>query len=254
MSSDWPAGTGRLILTETDSTNAEALRRLEGLAAPAWILALHQSAPRGRRGRAWEMPEGNFAASLLCRPAGSVAQAALLSFVAALALRDALAALTGQGAALALKWPNDVLLNGGKVAGILLESGGSGGRVDHLVIGIGVNLMAAPAPEAVEPGALRPTSVRAETGSVIAPTELLDALAPAFAAREAAYAAGGFAPIRDAWLARAARVGETITARTSRSSRTGLFRTMDESGALVLDTADGLHAIAAADIYFQDGP
>ncbi len=101
MSGEWPAGTGRILLDETDSTNAEALRRAGELAPPAWILAHRQTAGRGRRGRPWRMPEGNFAATLLCHPPQRPAQAALLSFVAALALHDALAEATGPAARLA---------------------------------------------------------------------------------------------------------------------------------------------------------
>src|SRR6187431_982931 len=117
----WPAGVGREILETVDSTNAEALRRAEaGETGPLWLLARRQTAARGRRGRAWASPEGNFAASFLLRPPG---QPALRSFVAALGLHDAMVALTGRADLLALKWPNDVLLAGGKVAGILLETG-----------------------------------------------------------------------------------------------------------------------------------
>ncbi len=112
------------------------------------------------------------------------ATVALRSFAAALALRDAFVALTGLPQAFTLKWPNDVLLNGQKVAGILLEASG-----DVLAIGIGVNLIAAPPPEAVEPGAVTPVSLLSETGLRITPEAFLDALAPAYAAREAPSAA-----------------------------------------------------------------
>ena len=250
MSSEWPAGTGRVLLEETDSTNSEALRRVDALTPPAWIFARRQSAARGRRGRRWEMPEGNFAASLICRPPESVAGAALLSFVAALALHDALVAVSGRADHLALKWPNDVLLNGGKVAGILLESAGTGARPDRLVIGIGANLAAAPDAAALEPGAARPTSVAAETGLALDPLEFLTPLAAAHAARAATFAREGFGPIREAWLARAARLGETVTARAGRAVETGRFVALDATGALVLDTPGGRRAIAAADIFF----
>jgi BirA family biotin operon repressor/biotin-[acetyl-CoA-carboxylase] ligase len=124
---------------------AEGARQAPSLSGPTWICALEQTAARGRRGRAWANPPGNFAASLVLRPEGAPGHAALRSFVAALALRDAFLAAGAPEAALSLKWPNDVLLNGGKVAGILLESIGAGGRIDSLIIGIGVNLAAAPA-------------------------------------------------------------------------------------------------------------
>jgi BirA family biotin operon repressor/biotin-[acetyl-CoA-carboxylase] ligase len=245
----WPQGTGRLILDRIDSTNAEAARRAAGLAAPCWILAHRQLAGRGRRGRVWVMPEGNFAATLFLRPDAAPDRIALRSFAAALALREALAA-AAPGADLALKWPNDVLLSGGKVAGILLESTAPARGPGHLCIGIGVNLAAAPDPGALEPGALAPVSLRAATGVTIAPEAFLDLLAPALARWEARLVAEGFVPLRDAWLAAAARLGQTITARTGSRSRTGRFRTIDDDGNLILDTAAGPERIAAAEIFF----
>lgn len=196
------------------------------------------------------MPPGNFAASLVLRPEGLAAQVALRSFVAALALRDALAEVTGRPEALALKWPNDVLLNGGKVAGILLESAGTAGRIDTLIIGIGVNLATAPAAADLEPGALAPVSVAGETGVAVAPDAFLDRLAAAYDHWERLFVQQGFAPIRTAWLAQAARLGESLTARTPRDSVTGIFTDVDSDGQLVLETAHGPRKIAAADIFF----
>jgi len=240
----------RHLLAEVDSTNSEAARLAPGLTQPTWIMARRQTAARGRRGRVWVSPEGNFAATLVMRPTGPLAESALRSFVAALALADALAALCGPGATIGLKWPNDVLLNGGKVAGILLESAGAGGHVSHLIVGVGVNLIAAPPPEAVEPGAMTPVSVLGETGMRLTPDDMLCALAVAFARRESQFATYGFAPIRTAWLARAARLGQAITARTMTETITGAFATIGEDGSLILDTAGGRRALPAADVFF----
>lgn len=251
MTAGWPDGVARHILPRTDSTNAEAFRLAPRLSGPAWILARAQTAGRGRRGRAWEMPEGNFAATLVFRPRGGPGQAGLISFVAALALDDALTAVCGPRARLAIKWPNDVLLNGGKVAGILLESQGQGTDLDALAVGIGVNLAAAPERARLEPEALPPVSVLEETGHVVAPEDFLDLLAPAFARWLAQFETYGFAPIRTAWLARAARLGETITARTGTLSRDGRFDGIDERGNLILTTSAGREAIPAADVFFQ---
>ncbi|MBI1217702.1 MAG: biotin--[acetyl-CoA-carboxylase] ligase [Rhodobacteraceae bacterium] len=252
MSTDatWPEGVARHVLGQTDSTNAEAARLAPALSGPAWIMAHRQTAARGRRGRAWSMPEGNFAATLVMRPRERPEVVALRSFVASLALFDAFVAVSGRAEPFALKWPNDVLLNGGKVAGILLESVGQGAGVAHLAIGIGVNLVAAPGADQVEPGALRPVSLLEETGARVTAEEFLDALAAAYAAWEAIFAAQGFAPIRTAWLARAARIGQPITARTGSDSITGTFETVDDSGALVLQTARGPRAIPAAEVFF----
>ncbi len=246
----WPNGYGRRVLAEVDSTNAEAARLAGDLAGPTWIMARHQTAARGRLGRGWSMPEGNFAATLVMHPEEPADQVALRSFVAALALNDAVVAVTGRAEGLSLKWPNDVLLNGGKFAGILLESAGSGGRTGHLMIGIGVNLRHAPQQAEVEEGALRPVSLLSELGVDVDPEVFLDHLAAAYAGWESQFVTFGFAPIREAWLARAARLGEVITARTGTTETTGTFETVDEAGQLVLKTRDGRQAIPAADVFF----
>lgn len=248
---DWPAGYGRIVLDEVDSTNAEAARRAPGLAGPTWILGLRQTAGRGRRGRPWADQAGNFAATLSMRPQETPDRMALRSFVAALALHDALAAVTGQPQGLSLKWPNDVLLNGGKLSGILLESAGQGRRLGHFAIGIGVNLLHAPDAGAVEPGAVRPVSLLGEAGLRVTPEELLAVLARAYADREAQFVACGFGPIRAAWLARAARLGEEIVARTARGETQGRFETVDAAGNLVLSVRGGRVAIPAAEVFFR---
>ncbi len=243
---DWPEGYGRVILEEVDSTLDEARRRHPTTAAPTWILARRQKAGRGRRGRAWIQPAGNFAATLLLPDAGPPAQAALRSFVAALAVADALA---GLGVETRLKWPNDVLLDGGKLAGILLEGLPGGG----LAVGIGVNLAAAPEPEAVEPGALAPVALTPARGVAVAPPDFLTLLARAWAAREASLARLGFAPIRTAWKARAARLGQEIRVRLPQETLSGIFKDVDAAGQLVLSTGSGLRRIAAGEVFLEGG-
>ncbi|MFZ9131933.1 MAG: biotin--[acetyl-CoA-carboxylase] ligase [Gemmobacter sp.] len=244
----WPAGVGLHRCGVIDSTNAEAARIASaGAPGPVWIIAEAQSAGRGRRGRGWQSPPGNFAATLLMRPEGPPAAAALMGFVAATALR---AALAGAGVAgLALKWPNDVLLGGRKLSGILLESAGSGAAVHHLAIGIGVNLVAAPPPEALEPGATPATSLLEATGIVLKPEALLARLAPEIAARTEALGRAGFAPIRAEWLAHAAGIGAPIRARTARTTHEGRFETIDATGALILATESGPLALSAAEVF-----
>ena len=184
------------------------------------------------------------------KPTEAIDLIALRSFAAALALRDACIAVTNLPNAFALKWPNDVLLNGGKLAGILLESAGSGQATHHLAIGIGVNLIASPDATQVEPGATPPVNLLAETGLRITPEAFLNHLAPAFAHWEAQLTTHGFAPLRSEWLAHAARLGETITARTGTISHLGRFETIDHTGALVLHTQAGRMTIPAADVFF----
>lgn len=215
------------------------------LQGPAWILAVEQTAARGRRGRAWSTPNGNFAGTLIMKRTGSAADAALRSFVASLALREAFVAVTGREDAFALKWPNDVLLHGGKVAGILLETLG-----DHLVIGIGVNLSHAPHADQVEAGAVMPVSLRGALGLDIAPQDFLTSLAAAYSRLETQFCTYGFGPIRTAWMSHAARVGEVVTARTMRDEAVGVFEDVDAAGNLILNTAKGRVAVTAADVYF----
>ena len=214
---------------------AEAARRAPTLRRPTWIMARTQTAGRGRRGRSWMGSSGNLAATLIYKPHAAPAEAALRSFLAANALFEALEIYVGRDK-LSLKWPNDVLLQGGKVAGILLESSGQGGCVDWLSIGIGVNLRHTP--EAVQDATFAPTSLKAAGGWDVEPIDFLATLANAYAAQEALYMTKGFGRIRESWLKNAARLGEIITARTSQTEITGIFDTIDENGNLVLTILD----------------
>ena len=239
-----------------DSTNAEAMRRAPDLTGPCWFMAQEQTAGRGRRARAWASPRGNLYATLLLHPMEPPQTVALRSFVAAIALREALVTHGVPSDALALKWPNDVLLDGGKVAGILLESQtamgswGQGPRVTALAIGIGVNLIRHPEVTAVEPGAVPPVSVLSKTGLRVGAGYFLTALAHAYDHWETQFTTQGFAPIRAEWLAHAARLGTTIRARTGTQDRTGVFQTVDAEGNLILRMAEGEVAIPAAEVFF----
>ena len=241
---------GRHICDRLDSTNTHALRLAPETPGPAWFLAYEQTQGKGRRARPWVSPRGNFHATLLLHPKEPAAEVALRSFAAALALRDALVSLTDMPQAFTLKWPNDVLLNGGKLAGILLESASSGQGIAHLAIGTGVNLIAAPDPALVEPGALRPVSLLQETGLRVEPETFLTYLAASYARWEETFTTQGFAPLRAAWLTHAARLGETIRARTGTTTQTGTFETIDPTGALILTTSEGRQSIPAAEVFF----
>ena len=226
---------------------AEAARIAPGLEAPTWIIADVQTGARGRRGRDWQTPDGNFAATLIYKPNCTPQQAGLRSFMAAVALFEALAMYVDR-TKLSLKWPNDVLLNGGKVAGILLETSGTGPYVDWLSVGIGVNL--AHVPDGIRDAAFPPVSVTGEGGPAITPTDFLIRLANDYATQEAKLWEFDFGIIRRDWLRHAARLGEVITARTSRAEITGTFDTIDDDGNLVLITPEGPRVVAAADIFF----
>lgn len=240
------------------STNAEAMRLAATTPAPFWVLARQQVAGQGRRGRPWATPPGNFAASLMLRLPIRGPSPALRSFTAALALVEALEVVAGRALPLSLKWPNDVLIEGRKLAGILLEgrsgtgpgAGATGNEID-LVIGIGVNLIVTPPADALEPGALAPVSLLEATGLKVAPEALLAALDGALFRREAELVTEGFAPLRADWLARAHGLGQPLIARLADGSEAhGTFETVDLGGNLVLKTGHARRAIPAADIFF----
>lgn len=240
----------RIVLAEVDSTNAEAARRAPDLNAPAWILTHRQTKGRGRRGRPWADPVGNFAASHILFPQEPLQDVALNSFVVSVALFHALNEVAPSDG-YALKWPNDVLLNGAKIAGILLETSGSGTRANWLTIGVGVNLAHAPARDSVERRAVPPSCVQEQLGAAPSAERLLDALARSFAKERQIFADLGFPTVRTRWLRHAAHLGGTITARTMHAEMTGRFEDIDNAGNLILNTPKGRVAITAADVFFE---
>ncbi|RAK68968.1 biotin--[acetyl-CoA-carboxylase] ligase [Phenylobacterium kunshanense] len=234
---------------ELDSTSAEARRRAEaGETGPVWITAALQTAGRGRRGRAWSTQRGNLAATLLTLTDRPPAEAAQMSFVAALAACDLADACLGPGAA-RLKWPNDVLVHGRKAVGILVESGArTDGRL-WLAVGIGVNL--AHAPQDVE----RPAAAFAEfmSGPPPEPRAALEVLAQAFERWRTAWATQGFAPIASGWSDRATGIGQRCEARLPSRTLTGVAEGLDPDGALRLRLDDGgLERITAGDVFFGE--
>jgi BirA family biotin operon repressor/biotin-[acetyl-CoA-carboxylase] ligase len=238
------------------STNDEA-KALARAGAPDGTLvwADEQAAGRGRRGRQWLSPPGNLYLSLVLRPDAAPSRAAQLGFVAALGLGDALRPLIFDDARAALgepalrlryKWPNDLLANGQKLAGILLESETTSAkdRVDFVVVGIGVNIVSAP--EDVEFPA---TSLAAEGVAQVTPALLLEGFIRHFAGWAGRWREEGFAPVRAAWLAAASGRGERVRVRLERSTLCGRFHDLDDDGALVLDGAEGRRRIAAGEVF-----
>lgn len=233
----WPRGYALQRHAELDSTNDHARRLAEaGEGGPVWITAARQTAGRGRRGRVWQMPQGNLAATLLLRPVKN--SPAQLSFAAALAVAD-MAVEDAPGHAVTVKWPNDVLVDGRKLSGILLEAGDG-----WLAVGIGVNLAAAPE------GMAFPATSLAALGISRTPDEALTGIAARFAHWYDVWMADGFEPLRTAWLARAEGLGGPIHARLPHEERHGLFVGLDPDGALLLDEQGRTRAITAGEVYF----
>lgn len=228
------------------STNDEAKRLARGGAEDGTVVwAREQNAGRGRRGRAWVGLPGNLFISFILRPDCPPAQASQLGFVAALGLADAVAANAPDGADLCCKWPNDVLLNGRKFAGILLESEARASEtLDWLVLGVGVNV-------AEHPGAADypTTSLRDEDCAVADAGAMLEAFVRDFAVWRERWRDEGFAPIRAAWLQRATGLGGPITVRLDRERIEGRFLGLEADGALALETNAGTRRIAAGDVF-----
>jgi BirA family biotin operon repressor/biotin-[acetyl-CoA-carboxylase] ligase len=230
-----------------NSTNAAALTRAAaGERGPLWVVANEQTAGRGRRGRRWASPPGNLYASLLLTDAAPPSLAAGICFVAALGLHDALLDVV-HGLAfdrLRLKWPNDVLLDGRKLAGILVEGASAEGS-NTTVLGFGVNCRAHPN------DADYPAIDLASAGFDVAPEALFSALGARMSERREEWARGeNFAAIRAAWLARAAGVGSEIEVRLPDRTIPGTFETLDASGSLILARCDGgRETIAVGDVF-----
>jgi BirA family transcriptional regulator, biotin operon repressor / biotin---[acetyl-CoA-carboxylase] ligase len=237
-----------LELPTIDSTSEEA-KRLAGAGAPEGTLiwALRQTAGHGRFGRSWISPLGNLYFSLLLRPDLPPRQTMQLTFVAALAMADSISAIVPAGAAVTCKWPNDVLISGKKVSGILLESSlNDAGRVDSLVIGIGVNVASHPPPQDVHYPA---TSLWAEGATAETARSMLEMFCPAFLAWYHEWRQRGFHPVREAWLARAERLHRPIQVRLESDTTAGIFADLDSTGALILRQGRGQRLILAGDVF-----
>jgi BirA family biotin operon repressor/biotin-[acetyl-CoA-carboxylase] ligase len=220
------------FVPETSSTNDWIRAHAATLADGDWVVAARQTAGRGRQGRAWATPPGNLAASCLLVAAPAERPLPLFSLVAALALHDCCAAHVAP-ARLLLKWPNDLLLDGAKLSGILLEAGDRGA----VVLGIGVNLAVAP------PLSDRPTAAL-DPGGGIDPRAFAGALATALDVRRAQWRRDGSAAIRVDWLARAHLPGTPMT--VGATGEQGRFAGLGEDGALRLARADGQETLVHA--------
>lgn len=237
----------RLVVHESlGSTNTEALERgREREASPLWVVARRQEAGRGRRGNAWTSPPGNLAASLLLTVDDvEPGKLATLGFVAGVALVEALVRLGDLDAR--LKWPNDVLLGGAKLAGILLEAETLRDNRRIVVIGFGVNVAAAP-----EGLPYRATCLR-QCGHAFAAEDVFAGLSDSIVDALRLWRQGeGFPEVRARWIASAAGIGEPVTVRLGEGQVQGIFETIDEAGRLVVVTDDGTRrTVTAGEVHF----
>lgn len=247
MTARSPSPILRLLRYDTlGSTNDEA-KRLAEAGAEDWtvVSAREQTAGRGRRANHFISPPGNLYFSAILRPACSAAAAAQLGFAAALAVGEVVADRLPPGRDLRYKWPNDVLSDGAKLAGILLESSAAqDGSLAWLVVGIGVNVASHPADTAWPATSLAALGV----GAVGLETLLSDILAE-FQRQMARWLSEGFAPIRAAWLARAYGLGKDVGVRLPRETFRGRFVDLDRDGVLLVETASGRRRVAAGEIF-----
>jgi BirA family biotin operon repressor/biotin-[acetyl-CoA-carboxylase] ligase len=238
-----------ICLPSVGSTNDEAKRLAEdGAAEGTLVWGLEQTAGRGRRGRGWHSPPGNLYMSAVLRPGKPATQSALIGFVAAVALADALQDLGLASDRLRLKWPNDVLVDKAKVAGILVETAAIAGEpAPWLVLGMGVNLAHAPEDTPYPAATLRAVGLAKLTVE-----GLLEALAGRLVQWYGRWQAEGFAPVRAAWLNRATGLGEPIEVRLDQESLQGRFVALEEDGALSLELPQGdRRRVTVGDVFFR---
>jgi BirA family biotin operon repressor/biotin-[acetyl-CoA-carboxylase] ligase len=243
--------------TSTEAANAARA----GDAGDVWLAALQQTAGRGRRGRAWESPHGNLAASLLLVPEADPAQSATLGFAAGVALHEALrtvlpdltlrsgidgaAAANGNGR-IALKWPNDVLADGDKLAGILLEALKRPDGTSAVVIGFGVNVVAAPE------GLPYPATSLAALGSDVTAEQVFGTLSDAWVDAIELWDGGrGIPEVLKLWRGAAAGIGAEVAVNSDGGIVRGIFETIDDTGRLVVRANDNSRiTITAGDVHF----
>ncbi len=244
-----PAGWLLEARVTVGSTNEEA-KRLALAGAPEFTTtwALEQTSGRGRRGRSWSSPRGNLYLSIVLRPEAAPALAAQIGFVAAVALAETMREVLPPGAEVALKWPNDVLVGRRKVSGILPEvvAAGEAGRVEILVLGIGVNVASHPQ------DAAWPATDLASAGALAGLEDLLERLTAALDRWITIWRRQGFAPVRERWLSLALARGEPVELRLEGRVVAGRFLDIDPEGALVLGSADGSaqQRIRAGEVFF----
>ncbi|MBV1830921.1 biotin--[acetyl-CoA-carboxylase] ligase [Komagataeibacter sp. AV436] len=210
------------------------------------VLALEQTAGRGSRGREWRDPGGNLALSVMLAGQGAFVPVGLWPFIAGLALHDAVAGFMPEPGALELKWPNDLLLHGRKMAGILIETGSSEAG-PWQVIGIGANLAAAPRIEGRELACL------AECGVTVSPPDMARAVLCALDAWLECHEAGGFGAIRAAWLARAHPPGTKLHVVAGNRAFSGTFAGLADDGILLLDTPAGPRQVVTGEVLMAGG-
>lgn len=252
------AGVGLKVFDETGSTNTDAMDHARaGGSAPCWFVTTMQTAGRGRRKRVWIAPRGNLASSVLELLHVTPSVAATLGFAAGLALEKALRQISMEAVLRApdcaandyrLKWPNDILAGGGKLAGMNLEAEERPNGRLAVVVGIGTNVVAAPDNMPYATASLNALGVSASA------EDLFAALSDTWQEMRGIWDNGrGFPDIRKLWLERAAGLGQAVSIKSGTTVISGIFDTIDDTGCMIVVTMDRKRIpIAAGDVYFGD--
>lgn len=232
-------------LAETGSTNEDALALgRSGVIGPLWIVADRQVTGRGRQGRLWQSPVGNLYCTLLVPVSAAAADVPQVAHVAAIALVAALGAHIGRHPGLRIKWPNDILLDGAKLAGILVEGTKTVDGRQLCAVGFGVNCASFP-----EDLPYRATSLAVNSGQAVPPAALFADLRKAAHAAFAIWDSGrGYAAVRKRWLAHALPLDTMLVVRGPRDPIEGRFRGIDDKGRLLLIGPEGPVAVEAGDV------
>lgn len=246
-----PAAYNLIALESVGSTMTEARNLAEKGEDKApdgtLIWAREQTDGKGRRGNQWDSPKGNFYISLITRPEVLPANAAELAFVTGCAIFDTVGEVCEPGFECRLKWPNDVLLNDCKIAGLLLETRASAGQnVDYVIIGLGVNLLSHPQNTEF------PATNFVNEGQIIPDTVFLEAFARHFMDWASRWVDDGFEPVRQGWKWRAKGIGEEINVRLEGETLSGVFKDLAANGSLILDQNGTERIITAGDVFFPN--
>jgi BirA family biotin operon repressor/biotin-[acetyl-CoA-carboxylase] ligase len=250
MTKHWVHKYNLLIYDHLDSTNSEALRLAHnGVKGNHVIFAKLQTDGRGRHGKHWDSPEGNFYLSLLLDPIFTVQSGAELSFVTSLAVKDAIMYVLGINYLnISFKWPNDILLNGKKLGGILLESSSTPQKniPDWFIVGVGINLMHYPN-EADYPA----TSLKDEGFGEVPVNLVLNAFMESFSTRYM-WRNRGFNTLRLEWVNNAFNLNKPVTVIFKGEKLQGIFEDIDEAGSLLMRLPDGqIKKIVAGEVFFE---
>tara|TARA_Y100001970_G_C14259053_1_gene878018 strand:- start:2804 stop:3595 length:792 start_codon:yes stop_codon:yes gene_type:complete len=243
----------KTLLEVTSTNDIACASAVDGADAGTVIVSLNQTSGRGRRGRVWDSSPGNLFFSIILRPMCAPLVAAQASFVASISVNETIRHFIGEQSDVLCKWPNDVLVNKKKIAGILLESQTSGSGksiavVDWLIVGIGINVSSVP----ILPNGELITSINKETSSTIEREDVLNVFLEYFHSFLQVWKNEGFLVIRDVWLNKSFPKGESIKIEISGRMVSGLFLGINNDGSLLMQDEKGIvHTISSGDVFFN---